>query len=363
MAKIRLASDPKDYKRLGITEEAMPREDGIRTSGKEGSYEWWYFDAEYTDGTKSTVVFYTKKTFDVKGPATPTVQMTLALPGEKEQNFMVSEEAGTMLNADRERCDVSACGCSAKWMEDGSYKVHYENKEQQIEYDFVLKPTVPMWRPKTGHIYFGEEEEKFFAWFVGVPSGTIEAELSVGGRKKHLKGNGYHDHNWGNCPMQSVMDHWYWCRVSVGDYTAIDCDIVSHKKYGYDRIPIFLLAKNDQILSDFSPVSIQREKTEILEKTGRFMDGHLTFQQQVGDTTWKVEYFRERDITEARMLKEPIKRFAARLAGLNPTYCRCVGSVKLTQTKDGVDTVETAHALWEQMGFGTGKKAKLGEIL
>lgn len=363
MAVIRLASREEDFKQLGI--EAVPsiKEDGMRTEGREGSYEWWYFDAEFEDGAKSTIVFYTKNTFDTKGPARPTVQLTIALPGGKEKNYMVNESEGTLLQASREQCDVSACGCTAKWTEEGTYQVHYENEEQGIRYDFTLTPTVPMWRPQTGHIYFGEKDEKYFAWFVGAPSGTIEADLTVNGKTKHLKGTGYHDHNWGNCPMQDVMDHWYWCRVAVDGYTAIDCDIVSHKKYGYDRIPIFLLAKDGEILSDFSPVQIQREQTHILEETGRFMDDRLVYSQKTGDTVWTVEYMRERNITSARMLKGKIKRLGARLMGLNPTYCRCVGQVKLTKTENGNSTEHRAAALWEQMGFGAGKTAKLGKIL
>lgn len=89
----------------------------------------------------------------------------------------------------------------------------------------------------------------------------------------------------------------------------------------------------------------------------------LVYSQKTGDTVWTVEYMRERNITSARMLKGKIKRLGARLMGLNPTYCRCVGQVKLTKTENGNSTEHCAAALWEQMGFGAGKTAKLGKIL
>ena len=44
MSKIipaRLADQPKDYERLGLSETIQPWEDGLRTHGKFGEYEWW----------------------------------------------------------------------------------------------------------------------------------------------------------------------------------------------------------------------------------------------------------------------------------------------------------------------------------
>ena len=39
----RLASQPEDYQKLGIQKEVSLHEDGHRTNGKFGEYEWWYF--------------------------------------------------------------------------------------------------------------------------------------------------------------------------------------------------------------------------------------------------------------------------------------------------------------------------------
>lgn len=42
----RLASLPMDYQRLGLNKDVALWEDGHRTSGKFGEYEWWYFDGK-----------------------------------------------------------------------------------------------------------------------------------------------------------------------------------------------------------------------------------------------------------------------------------------------------------------------------
>jgi hypothetical protein len=43
--------------------------------------------------------------------------------------------------------------------------------------------------------------------------------------------------------------------------------------------------------------------------------------------------------------------------GINPTYIRCVGDVRLSVTEKGAATVTEDHALWEQMFFGSNKDA------
>jgi hypothetical protein len=54
----RLGSAAEDYERIGIKpDQVLPWEDGARTDGSAGTYEWWYFDAHLGDGAKLVVVF------------------------------------------------------------------------------------------------------------------------------------------------------------------------------------------------------------------------------------------------------------------------------------------------------------------
>ncbi len=66
------------YEKLGIKEgETAIWEDGMRTDGKSGSYEWWYVDMELNDGITVVAAFYTKSGFDVSGPSNPQVKLTI----------------------------------------------------------------------------------------------------------------------------------------------------------------------------------------------------------------------------------------------------------------------------------------------
>src|SRR5271170_5917739 len=56
----RAASDA-DYQRLGLSRDTVaPWEDGARTDGGRGSFEWWYFDAHLDDGAALVVMFMDK---------------------------------------------------------------------------------------------------------------------------------------------------------------------------------------------------------------------------------------------------------------------------------------------------------------
>ena len=72
----RFGMQPEDYERFGIRpEEIQPWEDGRRTDGFPGDYEWWYFDANLEDGAKLVVVFQTKELAEINKPLTPTIRI------------------------------------------------------------------------------------------------------------------------------------------------------------------------------------------------------------------------------------------------------------------------------------------------
>ena len=77
----RLAGTADDYARIGISpNEIKPWEDGFRTQGARGTFEWWYFDAHLDDGSKLVVVFSTRDFSDLNQPLSPGIRIDLTLP-------------------------------------------------------------------------------------------------------------------------------------------------------------------------------------------------------------------------------------------------------------------------------------------
>lgn len=120
----------------------------------------------------------------------------------------------------------------------------------------------------------------------------------------------------------------------------INVDIITTEKYGFNRMPIFLVAKDGKILSDNSVIDVTKKDSQTHEVTGYDIDNRITFHQKSGDTDWTVEYMRERDIVAS----PPIK-------GKPNTYVRCVGQVKITKESNGVTEISQDEGLWEQMKF------------
>jgi hypothetical protein len=62
----------------GLSEQIEQWEDGLREDTGPGSFEWWYFDAHFEDGTTAVIVFYTKPFTNRHSPLHPGV--TISMP-------------------------------------------------------------------------------------------------------------------------------------------------------------------------------------------------------------------------------------------------------------------------------------------
>src|SRR4051794_34019755 len=76
-----IAGQPHQYRRFDIDPDTIESwEDGMRTDGTPGTYEWWYFDTHLDDGSKLVITFYTKPVTDVSKPLTPYITLNFDRP-------------------------------------------------------------------------------------------------------------------------------------------------------------------------------------------------------------------------------------------------------------------------------------------
>ncbi len=159
------------------------------------------------------------------------------------------------------------------------------------------------------------------------------------------------------------MNHWYWGRAKVGDYTVIACDIIAEEKYGNKRLPVFFIAKDGKILNDDASITkIERANTHINDFTKKFMDDTLVYTQTVSpDEEYIITFERKRDIMPRSLLEvvTPIKRFLGKLVGMNPTYMRVMGDVTVDVRRNGEQEKITETGLWEQYFLGNNKEATI----
>ena len=96
----RLADSDADFERFNVVRNRpVPREDTLRTNGSKGSFEWWYTDAAFEDGTTVVVIFFAKNYFDVSGPAWPTVDFEVTNKNGERVNVFVQGEKGRVVSS------------------------------------------------------------------------------------------------------------------------------------------------------------------------------------------------------------------------------------------------------------------------
>jgi hypothetical protein len=352
-----MGSTPEDYAQIGIAPGAIkPWEDGLRTDGSAGTYEWWYFDAHLDDGAKLVVVFFTKEITNIYRPLTPMIRIDLTLPDGTPVQRMVGLDPATF-SASTATCDVRI-GDNIFAGDLHTYTIRAD--VEGVSVDITLTGQVPAWRPETGYWLFGEQGEQHFAWLPAVPQGAVEATYSVEGRTSTTTGIGYHDHNWGNTPMPKLLHHWYWARGAAGPYSVIASYVTAEKAYGYSELPVFMLARDGQLIADDNSLVTFEELGRYTDtETGKPVGNVTRYTYTNGDERYVVTFTRHSDLAAAKLTDrlKGAKKAAAKLVGFDGAYLRFVGELRIERYR-GEELVEnhTDDALWELMYFGKARR-------
>lgn len=359
MAKILNSIHPDDelhYKKMGLNKHKVEIwEDGLRTSGKKGEYEWWYFDSSYEDGTKIVVMFFSKSPIEPNGPVNPqaTIEITL-----KDGTKYSDEVHATIQESyfSKTQCDVKI-GNSEIVGNLNHYDIVFDGNS--IKAKISLDGTIPAWRSQTGSIFFGDNEEHYFAWLPAIPEGKVNAEITLNGKQIHLQGSGYHDHNWGNLSMLKLMHHWYWGRAKISEYKVISAWITGEKKYGYKDFDVFMLAKNDTILGDNSNHTLKfLSKDEYIDDhTLKPVFNKVIYEYETpSNELYRITYDRKGDISRQRFidLLPGFVKLCAKLIGFSGSYLRFEGVAMIEKIENGkvIETSIEENAVWELMYFG-----------
>ncbi len=353
---VRRADDDADYARLGIDRKSIaPWEDGQRESADSGHFEWWYFDAHLDDGATIVVGFYTKPANDPGSGLAPLVTINLTLPDGRivDKAYRARPEE---FSASRDRCDVRI---GANRFVGDLRRYHITAGVEDVTVDIDLVGEVPPWRPKSGHTYFATakgQPEKLFAWLPATPQGRVTIAYTVGGVAMTGTGAGYHDHNWGDAPMASLMHDWYWARAKVGPYSVVTSYITAGAQFGCATQTVFLLAKDGAIVADDDgKVAFAAERVATDQATGKPVADVTRYAYADGDLSYVVTFERQRTILQRVFAdKLPLARRAlARLAGVDSAYLRFTGAASVEKFERG-KLVErfSAPAIWELMYLG-----------
>lgn len=346
-----LAKSENDYKHLNLKQgKPEPWEDGMRSSGGKGDYEWWYFDSNLADGSKVVIVFYTKRMTDLHGPTAAYATFNVDYKdGTKQERYLPSP----IFSASREHCDVQIGNCTFNG-DLTHYTIHMEGYNNfHCEIEFTAE--TDSWRPETGHLFFGNQE-KYFAWLVAVPRGKMNIKYTLGDITVDTTGTCYHDHNWGNASLHKIIDHWYWSRSEFGPYTLIAFQIIPNKKYGDEPVDLVYIGKDGQrITDDASSFELFRSWPDKKGLGHKPISTELIFRYNLGDHLFELHLKKKSSIIETYLIQqEPQRKIAKLLTGFNGAYFRLTGEGKLNifEQNSLMHSYVNEHAIWELMYFG-----------
>lgn len=334
----RLLDRPEDYKKLGISmEKVEPWEDGKRTEAKRGYTEWWYFDAEMEDGTRIGLNYSTNSpSGEQEDGYHPFVYINIQQPDGQviQDSIMFGNDD---ISFGEGICDVRI---GTHWAKGNlkNYEIHYD-PVNGIGADLKMKSTSSPWRPGTAYFTFGngDENDKFFTWLCAMPKDEVEGTITVNGETRSVKGQAYHDHQWGSTQHIFVWNHWLWARQHTEDFSILMFDFVARKEYGYKKFPVFCLQdKEGNIIFE----NTRDVKYEVLEEYVQEASGKTN--PKVSRYTFehdgkKVQYTLSVDdelvfMDHYTSAPAPVKAAYDRL-GVKPSYTRynATGEVVLTE--------------------------------
>lgn len=169
-------------------------------------YEWWYANLK---GEKDVVVmFFTVG--DLNNAFSRLLGVFVAFFDERESIEMVTSNPLINYSLDYEKCNISIGG-NRFYEDNGIFIIEYRKKDFKL-FMKIFPYGIP----------FGNkaklEKWEWTSWYVAVPYGKGEAYIEYNGKKYFIKGNAYHDHNWG------ISKHdikWNWGEFCCGDFAII----------------------------------------------------------------------------------------------------------------------------------------------
>jgi len=233
-------------------------EDACRTTGKNSEFEWWYFDTKLENGSLLVCYFY--KVHFLQDKYFIGLNYTKS---NGENIFKIKYFKKNRVSFSKNNCNVTMGNNFIR----GNLNT-YHIKLDPDDFDgfginIKLNSSITPYRPQDGIIKAGKD---YFAWIAAVPNGKTSGTLYINNTENYIKGDGYHDHNWGNLPLQKLFDGWVWFRGTAGDYTIIASQLnVSDERGGYD-IPILFVANNkDVIINRFADNGVYMKKSNLID--------------------------------------------------------------------------------------------------
>ncbi|MBT4264949.1 MAG: hypothetical protein HOD85_12150 [Deltaproteobacteria bacterium] len=312
----------------------QPRDDASHIFHNEPAYyEWWYLDASFDNGYHFVTTFHYRNAFTK--PTLSTIQFFIYLPdGTKKERHILIDPKDARAHPDY--CDVQ--------MGDSYFKDNGDHYEINIKIGKMgarlkLKNTVPPWKPGNGLLYQNKTTGTVWGWAVPVPAGDIEGELILKDETIPVKGNGYHDHNWGNCYMHTLYENWYWGRIHDDNF-CIDYGRIQPREAGMPLVNPLLITSRDKVILSTNMLQVDLFEEKEDETFGRKYANRLKLSVDTQGVQLKIDI-------NTRRIAEPLK--LPPVTEWEQHYYRFVADYTMQISVDGKTHESSGELLHEYM--------------
>ncbi len=317
-------------------------------------FEWWYFDAEMEDGHKAVCVIQRP---DLRYPLKRddcVMMLYIQTPQGEGDKHYVTFPLGE-LRASTRTCDIRL-GENIVRGECPHWELRLGYKDIRMELDF--RNLTPGWARGTGSVVYGNDRRpEVLGWVVPQPRAEVSGVIEYAGRRFEVRGQGYHDHNFGSALLFKYVKCWHWGRLTSGDLTLIYADVTHTKRMGHLRVPCLLIARGDRLLVEVGEGTEWRMEAEdyVPDEQGvQVYPRHLNILFRERDVAGELD-LRVRRVWETKetmsVLGSPGGRLQRALGRMLPTPCyyRFITDFRLDLEAEGRSETYEGETITEYM--------------
>jgi len=207
-------------------QDIIPKDDAFHGSQKRIAAEWWYFDANFSNGFS---IHIGVRTISKKKHG----MVVTLLNFYKNGKLFASSKKRFSFNKFKTSSDFPLAILENK-------KIITINKEEYKENNkWIYEVTLNIDENGVDLTFIGSTKGFKFdtgaeSWTVALPKAFVKGEITVNGKKMIVEGIGYHDHNW-NYSMLTPLTYgkgWYWGKIMSKTLTVSWAHVIKSKTHG-----------------------------------------------------------------------------------------------------------------------------------
>ena len=317
---------------------------------KKGSYEWWYFDAHFTNDYMFVVFFHASNPNPGLTQGKPGIEIIILRPdGNRIQKFFPVKKIDFSAKKDFPEVTIDSNTLRVEAQANGLPIYTLNVLEANLGCQLTYRSEVNGWKPGNGSSQFGPK--KSFSWIIPMARASVEGEIIDEGNHIKVSGIGYHDHNWLNFSFERIIKYWMWGRIYSEHFTVSYAFIQCNKSVGNHQVKVLMVAKDKEAVVSTGEFDFNHDQFTRNDVIGYSFPKNVTITAKDNLTiSMKVDR-----ILEAQNMLDnfnPIIRFVAKnLLRIKPDYLRVKSNFDLSIAQGGVSSKETGSMLHEIVIF------------